>query len=164
MASKNAYDSASRLADVGDELHEYINQIVAANAQLKEDTAVNIGNNKDSGLTADLKKLTKALAQLTEMVTNKENKPPSNSNTGGRRSDKQFMGMRKMGAYCSSHVYHSARMGHTSTTCKYKKEGHSNVAVWGNILGGNDHWPATMRVAIMQQDHTTYKNKSKPTA
>jgi hypothetical protein len=35
--SKNAYDSASRLADVGNELHKYINQIAAANAQQEEE-------------------------------------------------------------------------------------------------------------------------------
>jgi hypothetical protein len=69
VASKNAYDSASRLADVGDELRKYINRIAAANAQQKEDTAANIHNNKDSDLAA----VTKALVQLTKMVTNKEN-------------------------------------------------------------------------------------------
>ncbi len=88
-ASKNAYDIASRLADVGNKLHKYINQVAAANAQLKKSTAANIRNNKDSDFVADVKKLTKALAQLTKMVTNKENRPPSNSNTGGCRSDKQ---------------------------------------------------------------------------
>jgi hypothetical protein len=98
------------------------------------------------------------------MVTDKENNPPSNSNTGGRHSDKQYTGMRNMGAYCSSHGYLPARMGHTSTTCKYKTEGHNNAAVWGIILGSNDHWLATTRIVIVQQDHATYKNKSKPTA
>jgi hypothetical protein len=163
-ASKNAHDSASRLVDVGNELRKYINQIAAANAEQKEVTAANIGNNKDSGLAADVKQLTEALAQWTKMVTDKENKPPSNINTGGRRSNKQYTGVRSMGAYCSSHGYHPAKMGHTSTMRKYKKEGHNNAAVWGNILGGNDHWPATTCIAIVQQDHATYKNKSKPTA
>ena len=60
---KNAYDSASRLADVDDKLCKYINQIAAANAEQKEVTAANIGNNKDSGLAADVKQLTEALAQ-----------------------------------------------------------------------------------------------------
>jgi hypothetical protein len=142
VASKNAYDSTSRLADVGNELCKCINQIMAANAQQKEDTAANMGNNKDSGLAADVKQLIKTLTQLTKMVTNKESKPPSNSNTGGQRSDKQYTGVRNMGAYWSSHGYHPAEMGHTSTTCKYKKEGHNNTAVLGNILGGKDHWPA----------------------
>jgi hypothetical protein len=128
-ALKSAYDSASRLADIGDKLCECINQIAATNAQQKEDNAANIGNNKDSGLAADVKQLTEALAQLTKMVTNKENKPPSNSNTRGRCSDKQYTGVRKMGAYCSPHGYHPAGTGHTSTMCKYKKEGHNNVAV-----------------------------------
>ncbi len=161
-ASKNAHDSTSRLMDVGNKLHKYINQIAAANEQQKEDTAANIGNNMNSGLAADVNQLAEALAQFMKMVTNKENKPPSNSNTGGHRSDKQYMGVRNMGAYCSSHGYHPVGTGHTSTTCKYKKEGHNNAAVWGNILG--DVWPATMRVTIAQQDHVMYKNKSKPTA
>jgi hypothetical protein len=37
------------------------------------------------------------------------------------------------------------------------------VATWNNILGGNNHWPATTLVATAQQNHATYKNKTKPT-
>ncbi len=41
-ASKNTYNSASRLADVGDKLREYINLIATTNAQQLEDMVANI--------------------------------------------------------------------------------------------------------------------------
>jgi hypothetical protein len=144
---------------MGDELCKYINQIATANAQWNEDTAAN-----DSSLAVDEKKLTKALAQLTKLVTNKENKPPSNNNVGGCCADKQFTGICNMGAYCHSHGYHPVEKNHDSNTCKYKKEEHNAKATWNNRLGGNKHWPTTTCVAIAQQNHTMYKGKSKPTA
>jgi hypothetical protein len=41
-ASKNTYNSTSRLADVGDKLRKYINLIATTNAQQLEDMAANI--------------------------------------------------------------------------------------------------------------------------
>ncbi len=113
---------------MGDELCKYINQIATANAQRNEDTAANINNSKDSGLATDVKKLTKALAQLTKLVTNKANKPPSNNNAGGSHADKQFTGIHNMSAYCHSHGYHPGEKNHDSKTCKYKKEVHNAKA------------------------------------
>lgn len=163
--AQNTYDSASRLADVGDELREYINQIASANAQQKEDAAANVNHNKEKDLAADVKWLTEAVAKLTKMVADKENAPPNNSNTGtSNATRKQYTGVRNMGAYCHSHGYHPAGEGHTSATCKYKKEGHKDEATWGSTLGGNDHWPTSTRVSATQQTHATYKGKTKPTA
>jgi hypothetical protein len=163
------YDSANRLADMGDKLREYINLIVTANAKQQEDTAANIINNKESGLAADVKILTEALAQLTKMVTNKENKvidkenKASNTNTQALWANKQHTGVCNMGAYCHSYGYHPAGKDHNSSTCKYKKDGHNEAATWNNILGENEHWPATTRMAIAQQNHLTYKIKTTPT-
>ena len=161
-AAKNTYDSASRLADVGDEIREYINQIAAANVQQKEDTTANISNNKEKDLAADVKKLTEAVAKLTRMVADKESSPPGNNNSS--TNSKQYTGVRNMGAYCHSHGYHPVGIGHTSATCKYKKEGHKDEATWGSTHGGNDRWPPKIRVSVAQQEHATYKGKTKPTA
>jgi gas vesicle protein len=154
-ATKNTYNSANRLADVGDEIREYINQIATSNAN----------NSKDKDLASDVKKLTEAVAMLTKLVTDKENTPPGNTNnTANSGTRKQFTGVRNMGAYCYTHGYHPAGTGHTSVTCKYKKEGHKDNATWGSTHGGNDHWPANNRVSTAQQEHATYKGKTKPTA
>ena len=102
---------------------------------------------------------------LTKLVTDKKNTPSDNNNSNtndGTR--KQFTGVRNMGAYCHSHGYHPAGTGHTSTTCKNKKEGHKDEATWGSIHGGNDHWPTKNQVSTAQQEHETYKGKTKPTA
>jgi hypothetical protein len=96
------------------------------------------------------------------MVTSKKNKAP-NTNTQARHANKQYTGVCNMGAYCHSHRYHPASKYHNSMTCKYKKDGHNKAATWNNILGGNDHWPATTSVAITQQNHGMFKNKTKPT-
>jgi hypothetical protein len=93
--AQNTYDSASRLADVGDKLREYINQIASANAQQKEDAAANVNHSKEKDLAADVKRLTEAVAKLTKMVADKENAPPSNSNTGTNNATrKQYTGVR----------------------------------------------------------------------
>jgi hypothetical protein len=113
----------------------------------------------------DVKKLTEAVAMLTKLVTDKENTPPgNNNNTTNSGARKQFTGVRNMGAYCHSHEYHPAGTGHTSATCKYKKEGHKDDTTWGSTHGGNDHWPTNNRVSTAQQEHATYKGKTKPTA
>jgi hypothetical protein len=156
---------------VGEELCEYINLIATANSKQHEDMAANISNNKESELAVDIKKLMEALAQLTKMVTdkenkvtNKENKAP-NTNTQTCRTNKQYTGVRNMGAYCHSHGYHPAGKDHNnnSATCKYEKDRHNKGATWNNILGGNNHLPATTCMAIAQQNHATYKNMTKPT-
>jgi hypothetical protein len=70
---------------------------------------------------------------------------------------------RNMGAYCWTHGFHPVGVTHDSKTCEFKKEGHRNDTTYSNRYEGNTYWPVAMRVAIDQQNHAAWKDKSKPT-
>jgi hypothetical protein len=68
-----------------------------------------------------------------------------------------------MGAYCHTHGFHLVSPTHDSATCQYKKkDGHQDAATWSNRLDGTTYWLLPVRVAIKQQGHASWKDKSKP--
>ena len=164
---RNKYESANNMADIGDEIRDYIANLASASAGAAQEQAANtMGTmNQFDAMAAQIKALTEAVAKLTDT---KENKDPNagggGEKKGGRMSRRpQETKLRNMGAYCHSHGFHPVGADHNSTTCSYKKPEHRTEATWGNRLGGNMYWPTAKRVAIEQQEHPTWKGKAAPT-
>jgi hypothetical protein len=165
-AGRNKYESANNMADIGDEIREYMANLASAAAEgaAKEQAANTMGKtNQFDAMAAQIKALTDTVAKLVS----KENKNP---NVGGGREKKgdrdrrpQATKLRNMGAYCHSHGFHPVGAGHNSTTCSYKKAEHNTEATWEHCLEGDMYWPTAKRVAIEQQEHPTWKGKSAPT-
>jgi hypothetical protein len=71
--------------------------------------------------------------------------------------------LRNMGTYCHTHSFHPVGLTHDNATYQYKKkDGHQDTAMWSNRLDGSTYWPLPIRVAIKQQGHASWKDKSKP--
>jgi hypothetical protein len=168
-AGRNCYESANQMANVGDEIHKYIQQLVSAGAANAMDTADNAQmKEKLATREAEIKKLTATIAAMTTKMSNNENRDPNigaNRDSGRERVTRrpQMMRLRNMGAYCHSHGFHPVGANHNSTTCNRKKYGHNSAATWTNCLGGDMCWPCAKQVAIKQQEHPTWGGKSAPT-
>jgi hypothetical protein len=158
-SSRNRYESASNLADSGDEIREYIARIATAA----------LGNNSNSqfeAMAAQIKALTEAVAKLsTNAKSGDENAKPNTARVTGTNASRrpQYTKPRNMGAYCHTHGFHPVDTDHTSATCKHKLEGHRDDATWTNRLGGNMYWPVAKAVALTQHNHVSWKDKSAPT-
>ena len=165
-AGRNRYESANHMADYGNEIHEYIQQLASAGAASATDAAANIQTkDKLSTMEAEIKKLTATIAAMAMKLTNNENRDPNaGGGTGDRDSRRpQMKKLRNMGAYCHSHGFHPVGADHDSANCGWKKPDHNVAATWTNRLGGDMFWPSAKRVAVEQQDHHTWKGKSAPT-
>ena len=165
-AGRNRYESANHMADYGNELREYIQQLASAGAASATDAAANIQTkDKLSTMEAEIKKLTATIAAMAMKLTNNENRDPNaGGGTGDRDSRRpQMKKLRNMGAYCHSHGFHPVGADHDSANCGWKKPDHNVAATWTNRLGGDMFWPSAKRVAVEQQDHHTWKGKSAPT-
>jgi hypothetical protein len=68
-----------------------------------------------------------------------------------------------MGGYCHSHGFHPVGPGHDSKNCNWKTSKHNVDATWSNRMGSCTNWPATIQVAIEQQDHALWKGMTAPT-
>jgi hypothetical protein len=159
-AKHNKYESANQLADCGDEIREWIQQIATNGA---DHAANNHATEKLATMEAEIKKLTATITLMaSKLAANGEN---ANPNTATDRESRrpQMKKLRNMGAYCHSHGFHPAGEDHTSATCSWKKEGHKDEATWTNRMGGDEFWPTAKRVATAQQEHTTWKGKAAPT-
>jgi hypothetical protein len=165
-AGRNRYESANHMADYGDDIREYIQQLASAGAASVTDAAAHMQTtDKLATMEAEIKKLTATIAAMATKFTNNENRDP---NTGGATGDHErrrppMKKLRNMGAYCHSHGFHPVGADHNSVTCGYKKPDHNVAATWTNRLGGDMFWPSSKRVAIEQQEHHTWKGKSAPT-
>lgn len=120
-------------------------------------------------MEAELKKLTATLAAMTAKLGHDENRPPNSSNNSdgtkdGNNRRPQMKKLRNMGGYCHSHGFHPVGNGHSSTNCNWQKPGHNTAATWSNRMDGNTYWPLARRVAIEQQDHPAWKDKTAPTS
>ena len=165
-AGRNRYESANHMADYGDEIREYIQQLASAGAASATDAAANIQTkDKLSTMEAEIKKLTATIAAMAMKLTNNENRDPNaGGGTGDRDSRRpQMKKLRNMGAYCHSHGFHPVGADHDSANCGWKKPDHNVAATWTNRLGGDMFWPSAKRVAVEQQNHHTWKGKSAPT-
>jgi hypothetical protein len=166
-AGHNRYESANQMADYGYEIRKYIHQLASASvANNATDTAANIQTtNKLTTREAEIKKHTATIASMATKL-NCETINPNSGDSGGSKRDSRRPQMKKlhnMGAYCSSHGFHSVGINHDSATCSWKKPKHKIEAMWCNRLGGNMFWPNAKRVAVEQQNHPTWKGKAAPT-
>jgi hypothetical protein len=164
-AGRNRYESANHMADYGDEIREYIQQLASAGAASATESTANVQmKEKLSTMEAEIKKLTATIAAMATKLTNNKNKDPNAEGATGDRSRRpQAKKIRNMGAYCHSHGFHPVGADHNSTNCLWKKPEHNDAATWTNRIGGDMFWPSAKRVAIAQYDHPTWKGKSTPT-
>jgi hypothetical protein len=161
-AHGNKYESANQMADIGDKLHEWIQQIASYGANNEQATNTQ-ATKKIISMEAEIKKLPAMISQIASKMNNNKNSNP-NTGSGDRKSRcPQMKKARNMGGYCHSHGFHPISTNHRSTTCSWKKDGHKDEATWTYCLGGNMFWPTAKCVAINQQYHATWKGKSAPT-
>jgi hypothetical protein len=169
---RRGYESANSMAELGDEIKEYIAKLTSTSIT-NNDALANIRDTvrtKDSqieAMAAQLKLLSDTVALLAKNAKpSDENRDP---NTRGRSrgarggQSQQMTKPRNMGAYCWTHGFHPVGVTHDSKTCEFKKDGHRDDATYSNRYEGNTYWPVAMRVAVDQQNHAAWKNKSKPT-
>jgi len=170
-AAKTGYESANQMADVGDEIRKYIQEIARATVADKERTAelaANISdatNAKDAqidSITAQIKLLMDTVALLSQSIANKENIGGGGGGGAGGGALREFKYTRNMGSYCWSHGHHPVGAKHDSSTCTHKKTGHQDAATATNRMGGDNFWPGANRVKPSQQEHASYKGKSAP--
>jgi hypothetical protein len=166
-AGRNKYESANHMADIGDEIREYIANLANASAVAAQEQAANTMDKTSQfdAMAAQIKALTDAVAKLAAAS---ENKVPNAVGTEGKKGHHdnrrpQQTPLRNMGAYCSSHGFHPVGVNHNSATCKRKRPEHKSEATWGNRLGGSTSWPTATRVAVVQHNHPTWKGKAAPT-
>ena len=77
-AGRNCYESANHMADYGDEIREYIQQLASAGAASATNAAANVQTKeKLSTIEAEFKKLTATIAAMATKLTNNENKDPN---------------------------------------------------------------------------------------
>jgi hypothetical protein len=178
---KIGYESANHMADRGNEIRKYIQDIASATVADKERTAENLANiskasrAKDAqidSITAQIKLLTDTVALLSKSLANKENNGSGgnvgrgNGSRGNGRDGGGLGGIprqnptRNMGNYCWSCGHHPVGMKHDSHTCNFKKEGHKDDATTTNCMGSNNFWPQENRVMPSQHGHVSYKGKS----
>jgi hypothetical protein len=154
------------MADCGDEIRKYIQQLACAGAAKATDTAANIQTKEKLTLIkAEVKKLTTTIALMIGKF-NGENINPNKEDHGGSKQNSrrpQMKKLRNMGAYCSLHGFHPLGCNHNSTTCNWKKPEHKTEATWSTRLGGDMYWPTAKWVAVKQQSHPLWKQMTAPT-
>ena len=133
---RNKYESANSMADIGDEIKDYIAKI-ASSSSTSDDVIANMreaDKKKDAemaDMSAQIKQLTAAVAKLASRgQQNTENDDTSTKNRGrrGNRVIEQMTKLRNMGGYCSTHGFHPVGATHDSATCQYKKKDEHNDA------------------------------------
>ena len=164
--AKAGYESANQMANVGDEIRKYIQDIASTTAADKEQTvklAANVHKSeriKDAqiaAMTAQIKMLADAMADLTKLIKSKETNVGGGNDGGisggggscGGRSgcggsssnpgNHTFRFPPNMGKYCWSHGHHPVGANHDSHTCTHKKPGHINNATATNRMGSNNY-------------------------
>ena len=157
------------MADIGDEIKDYIAKMVSASIT-NDDIIANMHEadkkkeTEMAEMSMQIKQLTTAVAKLASRgQQNMENNDP-NKNRGRRGGIvEQMTKPRNMGGYCSTHGFHPIGLTHDSVTCQFKKKHeHNDAATWNNHLNGSTYWPKAILVAIKQQNHPTWKGKDKP--
>ena len=175
-SSANVLDE-EKLADIGDEIREYIQQI----AQQKEKE--NVPPPPPNIKPAD--EVTKRMDRLEALINNMcNNFNNNNNNNGGGNNNNNSNGSgnnngngkkprvpydptapyekyRNMGGYCFTCGFHPVGTTHTSETCGYKRKDHVDSATWTNRGAGSKLWPTKVRED--QKTHASYAGKSAPT-
>jgi hypothetical protein len=179
------YKGANQMADVGNKIQKYIQEIASATVASNEKTAewaANVSkegkakNDQLKAMMAQIRALTNTIATLSTAIAAaaKENNTPNDGSGGGsgggcnrgcgsgNRDDGAFRYMRNMGGYCSTHDHHPVDINHTSTMCTQKRDNYNSSTTATNCMGGCMFWPGITRVRPSQQDHQSYKGKFSP--
>jgi hypothetical protein len=180
-SGKRGYKSANQMADFGDEIRKYIQEIASTSVASNKKTAEWAANvNKESktknaqlqAMTAQIQALTNTIATLSKAILAAakhggggggggiSGSSSGNNIGGGGKSRLKYM--RNMGAYCSMHGHHPVGANHTSATCTHKQESHNDTATADHRFGGSNFWPGLFKVKASQHDHISYKGKSAP--
>ena len=124
-AGHNKYESANNMADIGDEIKDYIAKM--ASASVTNDNVVanmrEADKKKDAemaDMAAQIKQLTASVAKLASRCQQNTENDDLNKNRG-RRGDRiveQMTKLRNMGRYCSTHGFHPVGPTHDSVTCQ----------------------------------------------
>jgi hypothetical protein len=160
------------MADYGNKIIDYIARIASASS-FNNNALANIRDNTKSkdtqlkAMSAQLKILANTVAILAKSIKpNNENRNPNiRSHSQGQQgsSTEQLTKLCNMGGYCHTHGYHPLGKKHDSKTCSQVQErDHRNDATFNNCLNGNVYCPAAICVAVEQQNHSAWKDKSKP--
>jgi hypothetical protein len=171
---KKGYESANQIAEVGDEIRRYIQEIASASVASNEkaaEFAANISeeskakDNQFQAMTAQIQALTTTVATLSTQIAAAAKENGGGGGGGGRGSggggtERMFHYTRNMGAYCYSCGYHPIGVNHTSATCTRKRDDHNNLATADHRFGRSNFWPGLNKVRSSQQDHPKYKGKS----
>ncbi len=134
--AKKGYKSANQMADVGNEIQIYIQEIASASVASNQKVAkfaANVSkeakakNAQFQAMTAQIQALINTVAMLSTAIAAvaKENGGGGGGGGGGERT---FKFVHNMGAYCSMHGHHPVGMNQTSATCTNKHDGHNNLA------------------------------------
>jgi hypothetical protein len=171
------------MADFGDEIRKYIQEIASASVTFNKKTAEWAANvNKESktkdaqlqAMMAQIQALTNTVATLSKAIAAaaKQGGGGSRGSSGGVSGsggnniggggERTFKYTRNMGAYCSTHGHHPVGANHTSATCTHKRESHNNTATANHLFGGSNFWLGLSKVKSSQHDHISYKGKSAP--
>jgi hypothetical protein len=178
-------EQEDRLADMGDQIREYIQQITGA----KEKENVPPPSNSTSTTSSNkaVEEMNNRMTKIEELLTNMTfaNNQNNRNRGGGGNDDKNRGGgdndngkdknrrrwfdpsepytkYRNMGVYCHSCGFHPVGIEHTSKTCGYKRQNHDDNATWTNRgVNGSKVWPT--RVRDDQKNHASWAGKSAPT-
>jgi hypothetical protein len=171
---KMGYESTNHMADVGNKIRKYIQDIASATVADKEKTAENLTNiskaprAKDAqidSIMAQIKLLTNTVALLSKSLANKETNGSGGNDGRGSSSGRNggegrgcggkqtWIPIRNMGNYCWSCRHHPVGAKHNSHICIQNKEGHKDKATTTNRMGGDNFWLQENRVRPSQHDH-----------
>ncbi len=88
MAGHNCYESANQIANYGNKIREYIQQLTSAGAANAMELASNVlTKEKLTTMEAEIKKLTATIATMAASMTNNKNRDPNSSTNGGGGSN-----------------------------------------------------------------------------
>jgi hypothetical protein len=92
---RNRYNFANQMADYGDKIHEYIQQLTSAGTAKATETAANIQTKeKLTSIEAEIKKLTTTIALMTSRFIG-ENINPNKEDHGGSKQNSRCPQMKK---------------------------------------------------------------------
>ena len=174
-------EQEEKLANLGDEIREYIQQLTGAKENVpppSKPPPSNYTSNTSSNKAAEamdkrMSKIEELLIALTVSNKNQGGGGNDNTNRGGGGDDKNdrkkfkdrdrkpMQLYRNMGGYCHSCGFCPVGKDHTSVTCHMKRATHKDDATWTNRLDGSMVWPS--RVREDQQSHESWAGKSAPT-
>jgi hypothetical protein len=173
-------EQEEKLANLGDEIREYIQQLTGAkeNVPPPSNYTSNMSSNKAAeAMDKQMSKIEELLIALTVSNKNQGSGGNDDKNRGGGGDDKNADKDRKkwkdcerkpmqlyrnMGGYCHSCGFCPVGKDHTSVTCHMKRATHDDNATWTNRgTNGSMVWPS--RVRDEEQNHESWAGKSAPT-